>query len=270
MYGLRYLIERVYESNGYWRHARLRFSRLAVGVLLTASLGVYSQVSTAQTREIRVISSSTNSLDEQNTFIQSALTAVDQSLVFAGYCRVGDATPVPTQNKAWLAVESGTIFGKTVEELDFLVGNGSDFEVKTVDAISKGVVVMPDELSTSLSGTAHDYSSDNLGLSTTSGQVTNYAYSVIPGQQRDSISIVDEGNENYSVVSSGTSALLSAVYEKPGASTDPDRSELTVLNQRAGNNVKVINQPYIEIAIPAEPTDGFDFGMEGTYFVSSS
>ena len=270
MYGLRYLIEKVYELKGFRGRAALSLSQLIVGIFLTVLLGVYSQVSTAQSREIRVISSSTSNLEEQNAFIQTSLTAVDASLVFAGYCSVDDATPDPVDNNAWLAVEAGTIFGKEVEELDFLVGNGSDFEVLTVDAVSKGVVVMPQEFSSSLSGISHDYSSENVGLATTSGQATNYAYSVIPGQQRDSITVVDEGNENYSVMSSGTSALLSAVYEKPGSTTDPDRTELTVLNQRSGNNVKVINQPYIESVVPEVTDTLINFGTDADYFVSSS
>lgn len=240
------------------------------GTLAAGGLYEINLADTTVSREIRIISSSTNSLAEQNAFIQSSLTAEDPSLVFAGYSAVGDATPEPVENNAWLAVEAGTIFGVEVEELDFLVGNGTGFDVKSIEAVSKGVVVIPDALSTSLSARSHDYKSDSFGLISTSGSVTNYSFSVIPGQQRDSISVIDEGNENYSVVSSGTSALLSAAFEKSGTSTDPDRSEFTVLNQRAGNNVKVINQTYIASVVPEVSDSLIDFGMEGTYFVSSS
>ncbi|WP_372773926.1 right-handed parallel beta-helix repeat-containing protein [Mangrovibacterium sp.] len=233
----------------------------------TASLVL--EADTVQSSVITVGTSSWSSLAEQDAFIQSSLEAVDADLVFAGYCRLGDQTPEPANKQAYLALDAGTIFGNEVEELQFLVGNGTGFDVLEVAEVATAVITIPSVLSSQLLTSEIDYKAEESGIAETSGTTTAFSYSVIPGQERDSLTVVQGGDADYSVLSSGTTALLSVAYEKGDEADDANASKLTVLNQRAGNNVKVVSQSYVEPEPEVVP-EGFDFGMEGTYFVSSS
>ncbi|WP_163710567.1 right-handed parallel beta-helix repeat-containing protein [Mangrovibacterium lignilyticum] len=222
------------------------------------------EADTATSREIKVVTSSFSNLADQNAFIQSSLSAVKSTLVFGGYCKPGDSTPSPVAGKAYLATESGIIFGTDVSAMQFLVGNGQRFDALTVSAVADGVVLLPAELSSSFTASSIDFDSNSVGLAQTTDSRTDYSFSIIPGQTRDSLSVSQIGT-NYAIQSDGTTTMLSASYSKTN-DTAGEVSELTVLNQRAGNNLKVINQP----AGSASAAEGVDYGTDADYFVSSS
>ena len=213
-----------------------------------------------QQTEIKIVSSSFKQIDEQKAFIESSLNDVNSSLVFKGYCRVGDPVPDPIANNAYLALQPGTIFGKEVAELQFLVANGADFDVLTVDTVKNSVILIPSTFSSNATAVNADYDSANRGLVSTGQTGSSYMYSIIPGQEQDSLMAEQEGSKSYSVTNSASTSVLSAVYTK----ADSAHTTLTVLNQREGNNLKVLNQP-----VAADP-NVFDFGTDATYFVSSS
>lgn len=52
------------------------------------------------------------------------------TLVFSGFAKVGDSTPAHSANKAYIATESGTVYGETVLKGQLIIDDGTVFSVE--------------------------------------------------------------------------------------------------------------------------------------------
>ena len=77
-----------------------------------------------------------NSISKLNTIGVELIRLHDKSLIFSGFVFVNSSTPSFSANKAYIAAESGTIFGITnVQKGQIIIDNGTSFSVQSIKSL---------------------------------------------------------------------------------------------------------------------------------------
>lgn len=85
----------------------------------------------SQLLDLQMVDTALNYLDNIKSGATQLVRQVSPLYSFQGFLRVTTATPSPTDKHCYIAIEAGTVAGVAdVEVGDFLVGTGSEFEVK--------------------------------------------------------------------------------------------------------------------------------------------
>ncbi len=118
-----------------------------------------------------------------NTTVSNTLLKnIDETLVYKGTATTATATPTATINDAYIATQTGTVFGQAVIIGDILVGNGSAFTVRKKLSPLKDRVITSKQL-LDINDLVYQnilYTSDTVGSSTTLNS-TNFI-KVVPGR----------------------------------------------------------------------------------------
>lgn len=221
--------------------------------------------------EVSIISSSWKTEKEQEAFLQMVLNKSNSDLQFAGYCVVGDVKPDPVENKAYLALETGIIFGQSVEALDLLIGNGVTFDVLVINEIKNSIILLPEPLNISNSAALLLQDDLNVGVTENQENYNRFLISVVDGTDNDSLMVLTDEDGSYYISNTGGVSQISAAYEVKDGYNNNEFNTLTVINHKDANNVKVV-EGKVDVDKENIPpvVDGIDFGEDADFFISSS